>query len=187
MFLDDFKKWQVFALEIDHIHPNYLRNYQELKKKAQAIERHRFEILNHYQIHLLPNRIDRPKIGRALLQVHKKVLSSLNLRYKEGNRCTQGYALQIEGQTVEEEQSSMMGKKKLSLNDAKLNLIQCPNTTLHSVDLPELFAFEVMSKSLEDHLVDRIENLIFNEKNNNHQIDVLKLKIKELLKDVIPL
>jgi hypothetical protein len=185
LFKQDFKNWYPLAFEIHSILPNYIKNYEEIKKKSEQIEKKKAEILTQQQIYLMPSKVNYPKVGRALLKPIKQILSKLNLHTKDAVQCQKGYALEIEGHLLEEERSSMMGKKKLFFETLKLNLIECPNQNLQSIDLPEIFVYEVYHKSMEDHLIDRIENKLFNENDKNYES--FKSKISDILKDVLPI
>ncbi len=185
LFKQDFKIWYPLAFEIHSIQPNYIKNYEEIKKKADQVEKKRAEILTQQQVYLISSKMNYPKVGRALSKSIKKILSKLNLNTKDSEQCQKGYALEIEGHLLEEERSSMMGKKKLFFETLKLNLIECPNRNLQSIDLPEIFVYEVYHKSMEDHLIDRIENKLFNENDKNYES--FKSKISDILKDVLPI
>jgi hypothetical protein len=187
IFQELFNQWLPLAAEIYMIDPNYIKNYAEMIKNRENIENMKADILNQYQIHLLPIKINQPKVARAILKATKQLLTKLGLKYKDATLCQKGYAIQIEGHLEEEERSGMMRKKRLYFDQLKASLIQCPNQSLQAIDLPELFVYESYNKSIEEHLVDRIENRLFNEMDKNNQIEVFIEKFKQLLKEIIPL
>ncbi len=185
----EFSPWLEDAFQIEMISPGFIKNFQALKQAVYNLEKRKNQIIQNFKLKILPAKIDQSKIGIALNEQLIKQLKNLGINASIADKCPkEGLALQFSAQIQEIENSQLLGKKMLTLQQITIVLIDCQNQQVNQEgSLADIKAYEVLNRSLTEQLIMRIQKEVFNPNEKGNLYDALQQQIKSLIATKIPL